>query len=83
MQCTTCQGRCNLKCYIKLTVSWINHKADHVVERTALPDHLICGAEGKIAFQDQHPRVRGGGACTSEVGVGVVGVVGVMVGSEI
>lgn len=34
-----------------------NHKLDHIVERTALPDELIRGASGKLAFEDQQPRV--------------------------
>ncbi len=46
-----------LRCFINLTVTWKNNKADHVVERTSLPDHLIRGAEGKLAFQDTQPRV--------------------------
>ena len=31
--------------------------SDHVVERTALPDELICNAEGRVAFQEQHQMV--------------------------
>lgn len=38
-------------------MSWITHKNDHVVERTALPDELIRGAQGQEAFKDQRPRV--------------------------
>ena len=53
-----CHARGQLKCYIKLTVTWKNTKADHVVERTALPDHLIREAQGKLAFEDKQPRVR-------------------------
>ena len=52
-----CNAKCQLKWYIKLTVTWKTHKVDHIVERTALPDHLIRAAEGKVAFQDQQPRV--------------------------
>lgn len=57
LQCTVCRGRGQLKCYIKLTVTWKNNKVDHVVERTALPDHLIRGAQGQMAFEDQQLRV--------------------------
>lgn len=53
-----CHARGQLKCYIKLTVTWKTTKADHVVERTALPDHLIREAQGKLAFEDKQPRVR-------------------------
>ncbi|XP_064399317.1 protein SSUH2 homolog [Halichondria panicea] len=57
IECSVCRAKCQLKWYIKLTVTWKTHKADHIVERTALPDHLIRAAEGKVAFQDQQPRV--------------------------
>ena len=57
MECQLCHTRGQLKCYIKLTVTWKTHKNDHVVERTALPDELIRGAQGQEAFKDQRPRV--------------------------
>ena len=34
-----------------------NNIGDHVVERTALPDHLIKNVAGKIVFQAQHIQV--------------------------
>ena len=34
-----------------------NNIGDHVVERTALPDHLIKNVTGKIVFQAQHVQV--------------------------
>ena len=57
LQCKVCNTRGQLKFYIKLTVTWTTHKNDHVVERTALPEQLICGAEGRVAFKEQRPRV--------------------------
>ena len=33
------------------------HGSDHVVETTALPDHLIRGAPGQIAFEESGIRV--------------------------
>ena len=57
VECQLCHMRGQLKCYIKLTVAWKTHKNDHIVERTALPDHLIRGAQGQEAFKDQRPRV--------------------------
>ena len=57
MKCEICDAYGQLKCYIKLTVTWTTHKNDHVVERTALPDELIRGAQGQQAFRDQRPRV--------------------------
>ncbi|XP_064633849.1 protein SSUH2 homolog isoform X2 [Lineus longissimus] len=55
--CAICEARGSLKCYIKLTVKWINHLADHIVERTSLPDHLIRNVSGELAFEEELPRV--------------------------
>ncbi|KAL5014371.1 hypothetical protein ScPMuIL_008641 [Solemya velum] len=55
--CHTCKGCSQLKCYIKLTVLWNNHVIDHIVERTALPDHLIRSVTGQIAFEESQLRV--------------------------
>lgn len=55
--CRTCKGFCRLKCYLALTVTWKVNMKDHIVERTALPDHLIRGATGGTAFEEQMPRV--------------------------
>jgi hypothetical protein len=57
LECEVCDTNGQLKCYIKLTVTWTTHKNDHVVERTALPDQLIRGAQGQLAFSDQRQRV--------------------------
>lgn len=35
-----------------------NKEDHHVVERTALPDHLIKNAQGQLAFEETLPRVR-------------------------
>ncbi|KAL4227078.1 hypothetical protein ACF0H5_015052 [Mactra antiquata] len=55
--CVCCQGYCSLKCFIKLTITWTNHLQDHIVERTALPDHLVRNVQGQVAFQEQQFRV--------------------------
>ena len=34
------------------------HSDDHIVETTALPDHLIRGAGGEVAFEESGMRVR-------------------------
>ena len=53
-----CLSRGQLKCYIKLTVSWKTHRDEEIIERTALPDELIKMAEGVVVVQDQQTRVR-------------------------
>ena len=34
-----------------------NNIGDHIVERTALPDHLIRNVSGKIVFQAEYTQV--------------------------
>ncbi|XP_041350409.1 protein SSUH2 homolog [Gigantopelta aegis] len=55
--CNTCDGKANLKCCIKLTVTWTNHIDDHVVERTELPDELICDVSGQVTFEESQIKV--------------------------
>ena len=40
-----------------LYVCRINHVKDHIVERTSLPDHLIRGVGGQVAFSETQQRV--------------------------
>ncbi|XP_005089285.1 protein SSUH2 homolog [Aplysia californica] len=55
--CSECKGRANLRWFILLTIKWTNHVEDHIVERTALPDELIRGVSGQMAFEETQPRV--------------------------
>lgn len=36
-----------------------NNVADHIMERTALPDHLIKGVSGKMVFHAENQQVGG------------------------
>ncbi|PIK48396.1 hypothetical protein BSL78_14725 [Apostichopus japonicus] len=56
-RCTTCQGTSNLKTYIKLIITWTNNVNDSIVERTGLPDELIRGVSGQVAFKEELPLV--------------------------
>ncbi|XP_028516749.1 protein SSUH2 homolog [Exaiptasia diaphana] len=57
VRCWTCNGQGNLKTYIELTVKWVNHISNHVVERTDLPNELIVGSQGTEIFNQELPRV--------------------------
>lgn len=46
-----------LDVYLLFYVHRTNHLQDHIVERTALPDHLIRSVSGQVAFEEQQPRV--------------------------
>lgn len=55
--CEVCLGRGQLRCYIKLTVSWKTHRDEEMIERTTLPDELVKTAEGVVVVQEQQNRV--------------------------
>ncbi|XP_077870108.1 protein SSUH2 homolog [Saccoglossus kowalevskii] len=56
-ECLTCNARGQLKCFIRLTIEWVVHHDDHVVERTSLPDELIRTVSGETVFKQELPRV--------------------------
>ncbi|XP_071476031.1 protein SSUH2 homolog [Diadema antillarum] len=55
--CRVCDGNTQLKFYIRLTVEWVNHQEEGIVERTNLPDILIRNVSGQTVFQEEHPKV--------------------------
>lgn len=61
--CPTCQGATRLKHYRKLHVAFRTHTAQHVIEKTDLPDHLVQGAIGILIHAEEAPRLepRAGG----------------------
>ncbi len=76
--CPTCGGATRLKHYRELHVAWKTHTADHIIEKTDLPDELIQGAVGLVIHSEQDARLepmtggaggpyRGGGRVNAEV----------------
>ncbi|ESN98635.1 hypothetical protein HELRODRAFT_94807 [Helobdella robusta] len=57
IKCHMCQGYRSLKWFIQLTIDWINHTQDYILERTDLPDELIRDVRGHIAFQEENVQV--------------------------
>ncbi|ELU17182.1 hypothetical protein CAPTEDRAFT_73168, partial [Capitella teleta] len=57
VNCKTCSACGQLKCFIQLTVTWINHVEDYVEEKTALPNELIKSVTGKTVLEEQYPLV--------------------------
>ncbi|ESO82302.1 hypothetical protein LOTGIDRAFT_134754 [Lottia gigantea] len=49
--CKECDGYCNLKCFIQMKVTYCNHKGDHIIEKTDLPDELIRDVQGSVVFE--------------------------------
>ncbi len=57
VMCSPCSGGGRLLHYTRLTVSWVNHVADRVLEHTELPDELVTRAAGVTALQEIEYRV--------------------------
>ncbi|KAK3585813.1 hypothetical protein CHS0354_038330 [Potamilus streckersoni] len=55
--CDTCKGYAQLKCFIQLKVKYDNHKDDHILERSDLPDELVRQVGGKLIFEQVLPMV--------------------------
>ncbi|XP_054707415.1 protein SSUH2 homolog [Uloborus diversus] len=54
--CKGCSGTGQIKCFIRLTVTWTNHMDDHVVEKVAaLNDDRIKSVTGEVICEEQQP----------------------------
>ncbi|PAA90237.1 hypothetical protein BOX15_Mlig028159g1 [Macrostomum lignano] len=53
--CPTCQATGQVKCFVQMTTTFNTHVKDFILERTALPDHLIRDVEGTTLFEDTQP----------------------------
>ncbi|XP_042896179.1 protein SSUH2 homolog isoform X2 [Parasteatoda tepidariorum] len=52
--CKTCSGTGQIKCYLRVTIKWMNHLDDHVVEKVAaLSGDRIRTASGDIVCQEE------------------------------
>ncbi|KAI1286225.1 Protein SSUH2 -like protein [Halotydeus destructor] len=55
--CTVCAGSGQLKCYLELTVSWVNHEDDFVSDQTGMSESLIKQVTGHVGVDERAPRV--------------------------
>lgn len=58
VQCKICRAAGQLKCYLQLTVNWLVHKDEHVVDKTGLKVKAIKKATGHIAVDERQPRLQ-------------------------
>lgn len=57
-QCSVCKGAKMVKSFVQLTVEWVNHVSHFVHQKEiSLPEELVRGAQGQIAFKEQNPWV--------------------------
>ncbi|XP_033123196.1 protein SSUH2 homolog [Anneissia japonica] len=55
--CPVCKGYKLLRYFIKLFITYTNHKTDYVHENTGLPDNLIKNVNGKLLFEQSAHQV--------------------------
>lgn len=58
--CKTCMGNAKIKCYIKLTITFKNHKREFVIDRSRnsnLPEDCVINSDGRMIFKEDGPRV--------------------------
>ncbi|XP_076333653.1 protein SSUH2 homolog isoform X2 [Tachypleus tridentatus] len=55
--CKGCAGTGQIKCYIRLTVAWMNHTDEHVVEHSAVPDEKIKSGSGQVVFEEEDEKL--------------------------
>ncbi|XP_064607089.1 protein SSUH2 homolog [Liolophura sinensis] len=55
--CSVCQGFKRLKCYIELTVAFVNNYDDHILEKTDMPDELVRHVGGTVIMEQTLPFV--------------------------
>ncbi|KAI0224419.1 hypothetical protein LSAT2_024583 [Lamellibrachia satsuma] len=55
--CKSCDGYGRLKCFIQLTVTFVTHVDDYVVEETAMPDELIQNVGEMTVFEQNLPQI--------------------------
>ncbi|KAG8181721.1 hypothetical protein JTE90_028260 [Oedothorax gibbosus] len=57
VKCKTCEGKGNLKGFVELTVTWINHADDFISETSRMPKELVLQVTGQVAYEEENPRV--------------------------
>ncbi|XP_064633158.1 protein SSUH2 homolog isoform X2 [Lineus longissimus] len=55
--CPSCKGHRQLKFYIALTVKFVNHTEDFIMEETDLPDELVRVVKGNLIFEQTMDQV--------------------------
>ncbi|XP_067119626.1 protein SSUH2 homolog [Centruroides vittatus] len=55
--CKLCQGSGQIKCYIQLIVSWINHKGEEISEEPTISKEKLRTVSGQIIFQEEQTNV--------------------------
>ncbi|XP_022254618.1 protein SSUH2 homolog isoform X2 [Limulus polyphemus] len=55
--CKGCSGTGQIKCFIRLIVTWTNHIDEHVVEHSAVPDEKIKSGSGQVVFEEEDEKL--------------------------
>ncbi|XP_037078373.1 protein SSUH2 homolog isoform X2 [Pollicipes pollicipes] len=55
--CPPCDSYGQVRCYIRLTISWKVNTSEHIVQRSSLPEELIREVSGQVAVEEEAPAV--------------------------
>lgn len=69
MNCATCQGHGQIRCYIQLSITWKTNTAEHIIERLDLPVDLIRDVSGQVAYEEEASRVKSIDAFGEDLGI--------------
>ena len=59
VDCASCEGGGQVRCYIQLSITWKVHTAEHIVEdKFKMPGDLIRDVSGQVAFEEEAPNVK-------------------------
>ena len=58
VNCATCEGQGQIRCFIQLSITWKVNTAEHISERLELPQELIRDVSGQVAFEEESSRVK-------------------------
>ena len=58
VNCATCEGQGQIRCFIQLSITWKVNTAEHISERLELPQELIRDVSGQVAFEEESYRVK-------------------------
>jgi hypothetical protein len=68
--CPTCDGATRVKHYRRLHVEWKTTVADHVIEKTDLPDEMVSGAIGIVVHAEEEDQLEASAAGPAAAGAG-------------
>ncbi|XP_042864430.1 protein SSUH2 homolog isoform X3 [Penaeus japonicus] len=55
--CPPCDSYGQIRCFIRLTITWKVNTSEHIVRKGGLPEELVKEVSGQVAFEEEGPRI--------------------------